>query len=754
MLGRLRWILPLFVMALTSTRPAADEVKEDPTRLSLGRIFGTHDFESESLDARWLPGGGGYTLPAPSVEDPRGRDIVRVDPATGDHEVLVSAARLVPPGGSGPLGIEDYAFSDDLSKVLIYTASKRVWRVNSRGDYWVLDRTSRELSKIGGDAPPSSLMHAKFAPGGLRVGYVRENNVYVEDLRSRAITRLTDSTTPDRINGTFDWVYEEEFGLRDGFRWSPDGRSIAYWQLDTSNVRAFPLVDNAAGLYPKVKWIKYPKVGEVNAWCRVGVVSAEGGRTQWIAVPGDPRDNYIAYMEWAPAGPKAELVIQQLNRAQDTARVMMADPTEGVARTVLTEHDAAWVDLQSEMSWIEGGKAFLWLSERSGWRHLYRVGRDGREVKPITSGSFDVVRLVGVDEPGGWAYFEASPANAAQRYLFRVPLDGSAPMPQRVSPEEMAGTHHDRVSPDGRWSIRNHSSFDSPPVVDLVRLPAGERVRNLVGNEGLKNKLKALKRRPVEFFKVPVGEGVVLDAWQITPPDFDPSRKYPLLVYVYGEPAGQTVVDVWGGHTALWHRMLAEQGYVIMSFDNRGTSAPRGRDWRKAVHRKIGILAPIEQAEAVRAVLKDRPYLDPKRVGIWGWSGGGSMSLNAIFKFPDLYRTAISVAAVANQRYYDTIYQERYMGLPGSNVEGFEKGSPINFAKNLAGNLLLIHGTGDDNCHYQTTEALIDELIRQNKPFTMMAYPNRSHSINEGRNTALHLRSLMTRYLRDNLPPG
>jgi dipeptidyl-peptidase-4 len=288
----------------------------------------------------------------------------------------------------------------------------------------------------------------------------------------------------------------------------------------------------------------------------------------------------------------------------------------------------------------------------------------------------------------------------------------------------------------------------------LIRLPNHQAVRGIADNKALRSKVDSLKRGRTEFFRVDVGNGLTLDAWCILPPGFDPARKYPLLVHVYGEPAAQSVVDRWGGANDLWHRMLAQDGYIIMSFDNRGTPAPRGRAWRKAVFHQIGVLASRDQAEAVKEVLRKRPYIDGRRVGVWGWSGGGSMSLNAIFKYPDLYNTAIAIAPVANQRYYDTIYQERYMGLPSDNVDGFTQGSPINFAHQLKGNLLLIHGTGDDNCHYQGTEALINELIRHNKPFQMMAYPNRSHGISEGHNTTLHLRDLMTRYLKANLPPG
>ncbi len=418
----------------------------------------------------------------------------------------------------------------------------------------------------------------------------------------------------------------------------------------------------------------------------------------------------------------------------------------------MSEHDDTWLDLQDELKWIKKDGDFLWLSERDGWRHIYRVNLNGKAPTPVTSGHFDVIQIAEVDEKSGDVYFIASPDNPTQKYLYRVHLDGKGL--ERVTPKDQPGTHDYQISPGARWAVHRYSRFDAPPITDLIRLPGHERVRVLADNSALRSKLDALKKVKTEFFRTDIGDGIALDGWCIYPPDFDPNAKYPLLVHVYGEPAGQTVLDAWGGGNALWHRMLAQEGYVVMSFDNRGTPSPRGRAWRKAVFHKVGIIAPQEQAAAVKAELKKRPYLDPKRVGVWGWSGGGSMSLNAIFKYPDLYATAIAIAPVANQRFYDTIYQERYMGLPGDNVEGFTQGSAINFAHQLKGNLLLIHGTGDDNCHYQGTEALINELIRHDKPFSMMAYPNRSHAINEGQNTTLHLRQLMTRYLKEKLPPG
>jgi dipeptidyl-peptidase-4 len=380
------------------------------------------------------------------------------------------------------------------------------------------------------------------------------------------------------------------------------------------------------------------------------------------------------------------------------------------------------------------------------------ASRSSDQILLTTPGEYDVVELLHVDEQEGWLYFQASPTDAARRYLFRVRIDGSDC--QRLTPQDAAGVHEYDISPDGRYAIHRWSTYDTPPSVQLIRLPSHATVRSLEDNGELRKRLDKLRRSPVEFFQVEIDEDVQVGGWCVKPPRFDANKQYPLLVYVYGEPAGQTVVDRWGGKNYLWYAMLAEQGYFVMSFDNRGTPAPRGREWRKSVYRKVGIQAPIDQAAAVQAVLAERPYLDPDRVGVWGWSGGGSMSLNAIFKYPDIYHTAMSVAPVPNQRFYDTIYQERYMGLPDDNVEGYRQGSPINFVEGLEGNLLIVHGTGDDNCHYQGVEALVNKLILHNKPFTMMAYPNRSHSIREGINTSLHLRSLLTRYLHANLPAG
>ncbi len=745
----MRLSLVLSILLLAFGIPANAE--EDPSILTLERIFKEKEFKAESFSVKWRQKGTGYTFikSAEEGDETVGKEIWQFRPGEEEASVMVKSSALIPFGTEEPLAIDGYAFSKDESLLLIYTNSERVWRRNTRGDYWILDRASGELRQIGGDAPPSSLMFAKISSTGGHVAYVSDRNIYLEDLGSHSIRALTTTESEHIINGTSDWVHEEELGIRDGFRWSPDGQSIAYWQFDESEVRRYTLVDHVSGLYPKLRTFGYPKVGQRNAASRIGVVRIDGGDTEWMKVPGDPRNHYIARMNWAAEKSDA-LVIQQLNRAQNANKVILANPYNGSVKTVLTEQADTWVDVHDEMHWVRDGKAFTWISEKNGWRQLYLASREGDEVTCLTKGDFDVIRFLMVDEADQWAYFIASPDNPAERYLYRVRLDGSD-LTRLTPSEEKRGTHNYDISPDGKFAVWTTSNFDAPPVTRLVSLPDHQVSDTMEANTALREKVDVLKRTPAEFFYVDIAEDQPLHARCTKPPGFDPTHTYPLLIHVYGEPAGQVVTDRWGGNNLLWHLMLAQQGYVVMSFDNRGTAAPRGRAFRKAAFHKIGTLAPKEQAAAVRAVLKERSYLDPNRVGSWGWSGGGSMSLNAIFKYPKLYKTAIAVASVPNQRYYDTIYQERYMGLPGENVEGYREGSPINFADQLEGNLLIVHGAVDDNCHYQTFEKLVDKLIRHNKVFSMMTYPRGTHSIKEGKNTSLHLYSLMTRFLHRNL---
>ena len=728
----------LGLLLLTVATPAAQQ----PGEAMLRRIFASSEFSGERFGpARWLDGRT-YTTLEPSAEVRGAADIVRYDAESAERSVLVSARQLVPAGSGRALDIEDYQWSPDHTRLLVFTNSRRVWRDNTRGDYWVLDRSTGTLRRLGGPgAPESALMFAKFSPDGTRVGYVRHGDLWVENVGDATLVRLTADGSETVANGTTDWVYEEEFGLRDAFRWSPDGRRIAFWRFDMTGVRSFLLLNNTDSLYAFTVPVQYPKAGTSNSAVRAGVVSAGGGPVTWLRLPGDERNDYLPRMEWAG---DAELVLQRMNRLQNTNRVMLADAGTGDVREVLVERDSAWLDVVDDLTWLDGGRRFLWVSERDGWRHLYSVARDGRDVQRLTPGEYDVIGVAHVDEEG-WIWFTASPDDATRASLYRVPLQGGTAL--RVSPADARGTHGYTIAPGARFAFHTVSSFDVPPATDLVRLPGHESVRILAGNERLRAAVAGLTRKPVEFLRVTAGEGVELDGWMLFPADFDPARKYPLLMYVYSEPAGQTVRDAWQGSRGLWHRMLADMGWIVASVDNRGTPAPRGRAWRKVVYGAVGELASREQAEAVRQLTRTRPYLDAARVAVWGWSGGGSATLNAMFRYPDVYGVGMAVAPVPDQSLYDTIYQERYMGLPQDNPEGYRRGSPVWHAEGLRGRLLIVHGTGDDNVHWQGTERMVNRLVELGKRFDYMTYPNRSHGISEGPGTTLHVYSLLTRYL-------
>ncbi len=730
-----------------------NNIGQDLSVLTLERIFSNKEFEIKGYGpVRWLEDDSGYlvleTADSPNGEKVKGQQIVHYDLRTKESQVLVGAEQLTPEGAEEPLKIAGFQWSETAERILIFTNTKRVWRANTRGDYWALDMADGCLKQLGGDVPASSLMFAKFSPDGRSVGYVHQNNIYVEPLESGEIIQLTVDGSDTIINGTSDWVYEEELALRDCFRWSPDGRYIAYWQFDASEVGTFNLINNTDSLYPELIPIPYPKVGSTNPACRVGVVAADGGETTWFNLSDDPRNHYIHQMSWCQNS--AELVIQQTNRLQNRNEVIFGHVRDGSHDVVLIEEDEAWVDIHYGLKMVKDEQAFTWLSDRSGWRHLYLVSRDGQRVKQLTFGEFDVVDFQGVDETNDWVYFRASPKNSTQRYLYRAALNGSGQM-ERVTPLDQPGTHSYQFSPKTKWAFHTYNTFDLPSVLSLISLLDHQQVSVVQGNGEIHQKVANLSRQSVEFFKVPIGEDVVLDAWCMKPADFDPNQKYPLLLFIYGEPSGLTVLDSWTASRQLWHQMLVQQGFVVMSVESSGTPSPRGRSWRKGMYRQVGSKSAADQAAALGVILNERPYLDPERVGIWGWSGGGTMTLNMLFRYPTLYRTGVAIAAVSDQRLYDTIYQERYMGLLEDNEEAYVEGSPFTYAHQLEGNLLLIHGTGDDNVHYQSFERLVNELIKHNKRFRMMSYPNRTHGIREGKNTSLHLFDLMTRYLVEHL---
>ena len=744
-----KYCLPIVLALLASFLFNNLIIAQDYNELKLEDIYRNSIYTQERFGpVRWMKDSQGYSTLEINAET-GASDIVRYEAGTGNRSVLIASKQLIPEGETEPLRIADYTWSDDNNKLLIFTNTRRVWRYNTRGDYWVLNLETGTLQQLGKDVESTTMMFAKFSPDATRVAYVSKQNIYVEDLAKDEITQITFDGGGNIINGTFDWVYEEELGCRDGFRWSPDGENIAYWQTDTEGTGIFYMINNVDSVYSVPIPLPYPKAGTTNSAVKVGVTSSAGGKTRWFDIPGDPRNNYLARMDFIPESD--EVMIQQLNRKQNTNTVWVGDINTMELTNILTEKDKAFLDIHDNIMWLDNEQYFTWTSERDGWLHIYIVSRDGQSIDLITKGEFDVIRISCIDPVGGYVYYIASPDKPVDRYLYRSRLDGKGEA-ERVTPGDTPGQHSYQMSADAKWAIHTYQNVVIPPRISLVSLPGHKEKRLLVSNNEAKEIYDRLGLEPKEFFRVDIGE-VELDAWFIKPRDFDPSKKYPVIIYIYGEPAGATVQNSWGGGD-LWHQYMAQHGYLILSIDPRGTRSPRGREWRKIIYRKIGIVAPQDHAAAVRKVIDTYPFVDGSRIGIHGWSGGGQMTLNCMFRYPELYKTGIAVAFVSDQKNYDTIYQERYMSTPQDNPEGYRDGSPITHARNLQGKLLIMHGTADDNVHYQSFEMLTNELIKQNKLFDQMIYPMRSHGISERENTSYHLRQTMEKFWLENLEPG
>ena len=682
--------------------------------------------------------------------------LVKTDVLTGDVDTIIGALAL----NKADLfkKMDNYSWNEKTRQLLVFANTARVWRYNTKGDYWLYDGNTKKWQQLGKSKPAQTLMFAKISPDGKKAAYVSEQNVYVEDLKTGVIKALTTDGNRRMINGTFDWVYEEEFACRDGFRWSPDSKRIAFWQVNADGTKDFMMMDNTSGIYSKPIPVEYPKVGEAPSAVRIGVIDLATGKKTWMAIPGDQRQHYIPRMEWAG---NEEVIIQQLNRKQNESRLYLANAGNGKAYAIYSEKDAAWIDILPSIDddysyggwdWLDEGKSFLWVSEQDGWRHLYRMSRNGKESILLTKGNFDIIEIAAVKEKEGYVYYYASPDNATQKYLYRSRLDGNA-LPERITPLAQPGTHQYDISPAADLAFHSFSNHKVQWTTEAIRLSTH---LDAAGKSEVQNAVNKTANTPsnLEFFKIKTDEGVEMDGWMVKPENFNPSKKYPVVFFVYSEPAGANAIDRFGvGRNRLYAGDMRKDGYVYVTIDNRGTPAPKGREWRKSIYRKIGIVNIDDQAKAAKEVFK-MGFIDTSRVAVWGWSGGGSATLNLMFRYPEIYKTGISIAAVAFQLTYDNIYQERYMGLPQENREDFVKGSPITHAKNLRGNLLYIHGTGDDNVHYQNAELLQNELIKYNKQFQFMSYPNRSHSISEGEGTTRHLSTLYTNYLKQYCPPG
>jgi dipeptidyl-peptidase-4 len=709
----------------------------------LRTVYDRRELDARSFRAVWLADGSGYTA-LESAAGTGGRDLVKYDAASGQRIVLLSQAQLTPSGAGKPLAIEDYLISPDGGRVLVQTNGRAGEEGGRRVvDYWVFERASGTIREAVKGVDPAPLRN-NFSPDGSRILFFVRQNLNAHDLRSGKSVALTTDGVVNSISNS-------------GALWSPDGVRIAFTRTDSSAVGLRPIVDPIEPTYPKVRYVRFARVGETIPTLRVGVVAAAGGPIRWLELPAAPKGFYLGEVSWA--GNSEELFVEQQSRGRDAREFLLADVRTGNIARIYRETDPAWVEASyatnAGLEWIRGGKAFVLLSEKDGWRHAYISPRDGGPLTLLTPGASDIIARGRVAEKDGCFYYLASPENATQKYLHRIRLDGTGKA-ERVTPADQPGSHTYAFSPDAGWAFHTYSTFDAPPRIELVKLPEHKVVRVLEDNGALRSRLGPWITRPTEFFKLDIGGGVVMDAWMIKPRDFDPAKKYPVFFFVYGEPHGQTVLDDWSGgqgHSP-FHRIIADLGYIVVSMDNRGTPAPKGAAWRRVIFPSLGPLSTEEQAAGVKELGRTRPYVDLARVGIWGWSGGGSNTLNALFRKPDVYQVGIAVAPKPQAHLYNAWFQEIYMRTREENPEGYAKSAPINFAEGLKGDLLIVQGTGETNTHIQITEGLVDRLIELGKRFDYMAYPHRDHGLSEGKGTPLHLRVLMTRYLLEHLPPG
>ena len=740
-----RWALT-FLVAASFSRPAqgASASPKDGDRLlaqiepRIKAIYETNEFAMRSFRAIWLPDGSGY-LKSETPAGASGAEIVSYDSANGKRAVVVASEKLLVPGRPQRLIIRGFVRSPSGNRFLLNTD---MTGGGHGSDHWLYEPESGALRPVDAGAGARFESNA-FSPDGQWLLGSRGADVIVSEIASGRTIPLTKDGDPGTI----------ENGLSTS--WSPDGKWIVYVRSDSSAVPKRAVLVPGDPTYRTFRETRYERIGGPISTLRIGVVGVEGGPPHWIELADKPGTFYLSQVSWA--GNSDELLVEKLSRSRDSREFLVANHRTGVLAKAYTETDPAWVDMEPSanegLEWIRGGQAFVIISERDGWRRAYVVSRDGSGMTPITPTGSDLIARGQVDDKNGWFYYFASPTNATQRYLYRVRLDGTGTS-ERLTPPDQPGSHRYAFSPDSRWAFHTYSAFDRPPVTDLVQLPEHRSVRVLEDNATPAARVKPLIARPTEFLQLDIGDGVVMDAWMIKPRDSCPLKKYPVLVYVYGEPAGQTVLDDWGSGQALFHRAVADLGYVVVTMDNRGTPAPKGAAWRRAVFGSLGPLSTEEQAAGLKALARLCPYVDLSRVAIWGWSGGGSNTLNAMFRKPDVYHVGIAVVPKPQPQYYNAGYQEIYMRTPEDNPDGYRTCAPINYAQGLRGDLLIMTGSGESNTHIEITEGLVDRLIALGKRFDYFVYPNRDHGLHEGQGTDVHVRMLLARYLLEHLPAG
>ena len=722
---------PVLVVLVVLAVPISAQVPSE-TEARLRAIYERGEFNAKSFRAKWLGDASGYTVLEP-VTGSDARALVNYSTASGERTVMASPSQLTPPGESEPLSINDYEISPD-GRWLILGAVRSDGEANGP-EIWAFEFKSGKLGQIA-DGRFNSI-----SPDSRHVLYSDQGNLCLYDMHINQTIPLTKNAVEGAVSNS-------------RMVWSPDGKRIAFVESDTSDVRLRAMLVPGDPSYPEVREVRFARVGGTIAALRVGIVDVLGTEMRWLSIPQPAEGFYIEHVSWAANS--HELQVEKSSRSRDEREFLVADVRTGAVTRIYHESDPAWVlasyRVNAGLEWIRGGRAFVLLSEQDGWRHAYVIRRDGGEKTLLTTGASDIISRGRVVEAGGWFYYLASPDNATQRYLYRVRLDRRG-TPERVTPADQPGTHDYDFSPDARWALHTYSTFDTPPVTELIQLPEHKVVRVLVDNEELRGRIDPWITQPVEFLQLDIGGSVVLDAYMIKPRDFDSSKKYPVFVYVYSEPHSQTVLDRWST-TNMFHRVIADLGYLVVSIDSRGTPAPKGAAWRRAIFPSLGPLSTEEQAAGLQVLSRTQPYVDLSRVGIWGWSGGGSNTLNAMFRKPEVYHVGIAVAPKPQPHLYNAWFQEIYMRTREVNPEGYQRSAPINFAEGLKGDLLIIHGTGETNTHLEITEGLVDRLIELGKTFDYMTYPHRDHGIRRGKGTSIHLRLLMTRYLLTHLAPG
>ena len=656
---------------------------------------------------------------------------------TGERkEVLfTTVGSLTNDEGKG-MRVSDYLFSPDEKTLLIGVNREAIYRHSYVAEYFVWDIEEETLRPLS-DGTRLSL--PTFSPDGRKVGFVRENNLFFKDLDTGTETAVTqDGLYNHIIYGSADWVYEEEFGLTKGFHWSADGRKLAFYRFDESRVKEFNMILYGS-LYPEDYRFKYPKAGEENSLVSIHVYDVVTGKTIRVDT-GNETDQYIPRIKWT-RDPDL-LCVMRMNRHQNQLELMLVDANTGFSEVLYKENNLYYIEITDDLTFLEDGIHFVVSSEKSGYNHLYLYDLQGREVRPLTVGDWDVQRFYGVDEEMGVVYFTSHEESPLRNHLYSIGLNGRGK--KRLTQGE--GTHSPSFSSRFRYFINNFSNANTPPVYS-IHLADGSLVKVLEDNRELRQKIKEHGFVDRSFFDFETSEGVSLNGWIMRPADFDPGKEYPVFMYVYGGPGSQTVVDRWDSGNGAWYQMLTQMGFIVASVDNRGTGA-RGEAFRKMTYMQLGKFETIDQIEAAK-YLGSLSYADEERISIFGWSYGGYMSSLCLAKGADYFAGAIAVAPVTNWRYYDSVYTERYMRLPQENPEGYDDNSPIFHVDKIKGRFLLVHGSADDNVHFQNTMEMTTALIEANVPFELAVYPNHNHGISGG-NARLHLFEHMTRFLQEN----